>query len=368
LRRLSQDFLLPGAENIEPNTITLLGGNARFIEAYMVGLNHELGRELLWRGMPTDFGATYFHQFWDVRGRGPDGGVTPIEDIPDIGSWSPEKALGEHAAGVGGAGMLVLLIRGELLRRYPTTAIYAVEAEWAGAEHRLRRPGTREMYPEFRGNLEPDLVFLGFPLNIWEARGSEAHPGWYFVLQEQPTAPRFGFDELGETDDPNRFGGRPASWSDLSWGQLVENEAAYASISHVPVEGAPLNPQLLAPPIGNATWGADSAHMAEISLQQPARIAVHAARMLRDAEEQARQVTRAGQEDGVVTAIAGDDGWTLSASEAIDAIERAADAFFVETADGVRHKVILGGTPEEPHLTTAAGTGEPNLLLELPEV
>ena len=47
----------------------LLETNQQFIEAYMVGLNHEMSRELLWRGYPTSRTGTYFRQFWDVRGR-----------------------------------------------------------------------------------------------------------------------------------------------------------------------------------------------------------------------------------------------------------------------------------------------------------
>ena len=45
--------------------------NRRFVEAYMVGLNHEMGRELLWRGYPTDQRGTYFDAFWDPRRRPP---------------------------------------------------------------------------------------------------------------------------------------------------------------------------------------------------------------------------------------------------------------------------------------------------------
>ena len=47
LRELFQDMVLPGLEQIPNNSLTVLQVNARFIEAYMVGLNHELSRELL---------------------------------------------------------------------------------------------------------------------------------------------------------------------------------------------------------------------------------------------------------------------------------------------------------------------------------
>ena len=67
LRDLSQQLLLPGLETVEPNSVIGLETNPRFVEAYMVGLNHEMSRELLWRGFPTDQRGTYFDRFWDTR-------------------------------------------------------------------------------------------------------------------------------------------------------------------------------------------------------------------------------------------------------------------------------------------------------------
>ena len=39
LRDLSQELLLPGLGHVPPNTVTLLETNAKFVEAFMVGLN-----------------------------------------------------------------------------------------------------------------------------------------------------------------------------------------------------------------------------------------------------------------------------------------------------------------------------------------
>ena len=50
----SSELFLPQLNLIEQNSLTLLETNQRFIEAYMVGLNHEFARELLWREYPTD--------------------------------------------------------------------------------------------------------------------------------------------------------------------------------------------------------------------------------------------------------------------------------------------------------------------------
>lgn len=66
LRDISSELLMPNLNLIPNNTISLLVTNPKFIESYMVGVNHEMGRELLWREYPTDQRGSYFRQFWDV--------------------------------------------------------------------------------------------------------------------------------------------------------------------------------------------------------------------------------------------------------------------------------------------------------------
>jgi hypothetical protein len=67
LRDISKELLLPNVELIPNNTITLLKTNQKFIESYMVGLNHEMAREFIWREYPTDQRSTFFRQFWAAR-------------------------------------------------------------------------------------------------------------------------------------------------------------------------------------------------------------------------------------------------------------------------------------------------------------
>ncbi|MCK5356131.1 MAG: hypothetical protein KAJ63_13515, partial [Methyloprofundus sp.] len=64
----SAELFLPNVNFIEQNSISILETNQKFIEAYMLGLNHEFARELLWREYPTDQRGSYFRQFWDVNG------------------------------------------------------------------------------------------------------------------------------------------------------------------------------------------------------------------------------------------------------------------------------------------------------------
>lgn len=66
LRAMSQEYILPGLENVPQNTVGLLQTNRRFIEAFMMGLNHEMASELRWREFPTDLRGSYFRSFWDT--------------------------------------------------------------------------------------------------------------------------------------------------------------------------------------------------------------------------------------------------------------------------------------------------------------
>ena len=103
LRDISSEFLVPNLELIPNNTISLMETNQRFIEAYMVGLNHEMGCELLWREFPTDQRGSYFRQFWDVGdvvNRDPAKSQSQIEeallDITKLHSGIATSDLGTH--------------------------------------------------------------------------------------------------------------------------------------------------------------------------------------------------------------------------------------------------------------------------------
>jgi hypothetical protein len=111
---------------------------------------------------------------------------------------------------------------------------------------------------------------LGFLLTKQQVRGADdatngGHPGWFFVLQEQPTEPRFGLDVA------TTFGGTPEHWRDLSWGHLAPDQAALQQIRYVPIDGL-----LKHVVLDNVQWGKNSAQMASITRQRPFRVAIHA--------------------------------------------------------------------------------------------
>jgi hypothetical protein len=272
LRDYFNGMLLPGIEHVPNNTIALLETNQMFIEAYMVGLNHEMSRELLWRGYPTDQRGTYFRQFWDVRGSAQTldaGQREKLKDITQISTWKDEDQLGQHGLRNSADSQMVLLIRGDLLRRYPRAMIYAVEAVWS-ADKTRRELGTVELYPAFRATQGGDITMLGFLLTEQQVRGTDdatagGHPGWFFVLQEQPTEPRFGIDVA------TTYGGTPQHWRDLTWGHLATTEESFKQIVYVPIDGLLKDVSL-----DHIAWGRNSAYMASITRQRPFRVAIHA--------------------------------------------------------------------------------------------
>jgi len=292
LKDLSQDYILPGISDIVNNSISLVQTNPAFIESYMLGLNHEMARELLWREYPTDQRGTYFKRFWDhldsidIDGNDLNEGL----DISPIHSWGISSGLGTHQAD-GDSSDTVLLIRGDLLRKYPDTIIYAQKAEWQTEDNeqvrRLADQGNPAniKFPIFRAQLEPDISIIGFDITPAEAKGENNGPpdgpilslktgagtippsptdaGWFFILKERSGEVRFGLDS--EIDTP----ANPVdSWDDLSWSAM--------STDYVDIKTAVSHTDNTHPII----WGEDASHMANILYQVPVMIGIHATDML----------------------------------------------------------------------------------------
>ena len=111
-------------------------------------------------------------------------------------------------------------------------------------------------------------------------------PGWFFVIQQQPGEPQFGFDAA------NGFGGEAANLNALNWGHLVSDAAAFQALHHVsPQRSANGLPKTGGFPPG-VEWGKNAAHMARITLQRPVRVALHSAQML--TQDKGRGIPPAG--------------------------------------------------------------------------
>ena len=161
----------------------------------MVGLNHQINRELLWNGYPTDQRGTVFQQFWDPSGWVDGGGSGTVSgnrsflDITEVRSWGPTSILGSHTGRNPKFEYLVLLVRGDVIKRYPNVIVYAAKAVLSQGVVTI--DNNQEMYPSFQAILTGDVAYYGFELTKEQARGSGSDPGWFFVLQEHPSEPKF---------------------------------------------------------------------------------------------------------------------------------------------------------------------------------
>jgi len=110
----------------------------------MLGANHEMCREMLWQGYPTDSRGTPFQKFWQR--------VDDQNDITPIHQWK-SFPLGAQPASTE---MLVLLIRGQLLERFPNLSIYAYPL--IGTE---KRPGgASPPVPNDAQEMDPNQIVL----------------------------------------------------------------------------------------------------------------------------------------------------------------------------------------------------------------
>jgi hypothetical protein len=324
----------------------------------MCGSNHEFAGELLWRGYPTDQRGSYFRQFWDVSeyvsrddklqqlliGWLRKQGVASIQDLAtkekrmiirrhqdevgDISNLSEDEIndlvaqlvkeeqlaemlkditplvkwqnnrLGYNKNRPGED--LVLVVRGDLLKRYPNALIYAIDAvpcDGADGEPVPGLPeylkdsngdpitdpvqiqtilkGIHRIFPVFQATLPPDLTFFGFPFSEEDARGFGGGLGKYFVIEEQVLEPRFGLDV--PTDEELK------KWDDLSWKHFGLQGTFGSYLDEGTIEGQPREDN------SGKEWNDDdtpekpassSATRAWITFQKPVRIAMHAKQML----------------------------------------------------------------------------------------
>ncbi|MBK9035473.1 MAG: hypothetical protein IPL61_30155 [Myxococcales bacterium] len=280
LAAMSPDWILPGLFDVPADRVTLAKTNQAFIEAYMVGLNHELGRELLWREYPSDQRGSYFRQFWEPAGES----TLPPEsakDITPVHGWGL-TTLGAHCPRPGAGDELVLVVRGEALRRYPGTLVYAQRAAVTAGGLGLASDA-QQRRPVFTARIDPDVALFGFALTEAEARGDAAAgiPGWFFVFEEQPGDPRFGLD-TGATEPPSAL-------DDLAWEHLAVPPGDVTSIAYIDlavprseiaaleVPTGPAWHAILVSPSVRVARGADQA---VITHQRPVRVALYGADLL----------------------------------------------------------------------------------------
>jgi hypothetical protein len=286
LSERSVDLMVPGLKLLEHNTSTLFQENRKNIEAYLLQINGEMGRELVWREFPTDQRGTIFKYFWD-----PTTSIDAPTDIRDIHEWSGE--LGTHPGGEDGAkeNRLVLAIKADLIRRYPNTIIFAIkkkeDKEWENIFKKLdaddpsgedgiihlvngqshAQDNSFFVYPPvFSANIGVDVLFLGFPFSIENMeRDKQDDYGYYFIIMEHPSLPRFGLDVKS-----NQIENPITDWDKMSWGHADIDAASGWVDAEELKEGVTVEIS----DGGPSAWDCHAAGKAWITYQKPVRIVV----------------------------------------------------------------------------------------------
>jgi hypothetical protein len=253
------NWFLPGIGEFPAESTTLLAANGEFIESFLVGLAHEFNRELLWREFPTDMRGSPFQVFWPR----PDGAA----DIPPIHTWTGH--LGTHLT-LGADEVSVLLVRGTVVRRFPSMVIAAAPALRA-------EPGAPPVADVDPANWKPPLFVIaidaqttayafGIPPDDLRPPPTASKPGWYFAFQEHSSRIRFGFD-IANTEF--------TTWNDLDWNRILaaHPDGARRFARADAALASPANP-------GDMQWNRDATDIARITLQRPFRMLIHASELV----------------------------------------------------------------------------------------
>lgn len=280
LYEVSPELLIPGINSIPQNSVSTLGIDQRYVEAYMLGLNHEIMSELLWREYPTDQRGTVFSRFW---GSMKNTNASPADTdkaraIKPIHQWSSGLKDNYHPGGVNPKDLTILCVRGELLKKYPNTLIYANKAQWqqTGGQDdptKNRVLGTEIQEPVFFTQIA-DIAFFGFDLDKATARGSIEAPtaeGWFFVFKEIVGEVSYGLD-IGMNSPPS--GNQYDNWDSVDW---VSFAGDFITCQLNQITSIAQDPSM-----ESILWGQNAADMAHITYRKPSMVVYHALNLIMD--------------------------------------------------------------------------------------
>jgi hypothetical protein len=180
------EWLLPGAGDLDDDTVVALTTNPAFVDTFLLGLNAQVVGELRFRNYPLIPGWTPVRTFWD---RANAATADTDDDIVAVDTWTTLSPFGHpsHQTPSASSADLVVLFNSSLFREYPGTVVSLVPVgrdngapDWDGEpdfDHRL--------LPSFLGQISPDRTFFGFDL---DPLLGAVH---WVVLEETVTGRRF---------------------------------------------------------------------------------------------------------------------------------------------------------------------------------
>lgn len=178
LKMLSDRFIIPGMDEIADESIAMFKSNPAFTEAFLCGMNTEMGTELQWREYPTDRRGSYFRKFWDSESS-----VAAIQgdnffDIKPLHLWG-NTHLGENHL-QGKEDLLIFAVKSDLFCLYPGTKVYLNKAEMK--DDGSMKLGDDKIPAVMETFAREDVFLVGFKIKVLEALGNPADENYGYML------------------------------------------------------------------------------------------------------------------------------------------------------------------------------------------
>jgi hypothetical protein len=190
VERAFDEWLIPGVGDLPENAVISLETNPVFIDAFLTGANTQLLSELRWRNIPVATGCTPLRRFWD---RADTATGERADEVVGLHLWAADSALGaaSHRPGGEPGRDLVVIVRGALFLRYPSTIVFlqsALHGSEPDFDHDPADDAPR-ILPGFQGRIGKDVAFFGF-----SGVPTAAMARNWLVFEEPPAGYRFAND------------------------------------------------------------------------------------------------------------------------------------------------------------------------------
>lgn len=173
LKQLADKFILPCVDELPDDSVAMFKSNGAFIEAFLCGMNTEMGRELLWREFPTDQRGSYFKKFWDSETSVQNILNDSFFDIESVHKW--DNALGKNHKD-GKSSLLIFAVKGKMMQRYPDTKIYLQKAAYDGTGKNFKILNEEDdktiVSPVAEAFFRDDIYLVGFKIDGAKAMGN----------------------------------------------------------------------------------------------------------------------------------------------------------------------------------------------------
>ena len=200
LKALSARYILPCVDDLPQNSITMFKNNMVFEQAFLCGMNTEMGSELLWREYPTDGRGSYFRKFWDTDSdKLVYGADEEYFDIKPVDKWKFALGSANNCQSANSGEMIIFAIKGDLIRNYPCTQVYLHKGKITSDRYIVL--DENESAPDFKYEpemsvlLKEDVYLVGFRVPLNDIKGTASKPGYFLTFKERMGETRFGVGE-----------------------------------------------------------------------------------------------------------------------------------------------------------------------------